>query len=140
MSARLVRLAASAAAVAVLAAPVAASADFSSSPASFSPKTAFASAAAPPRPTYPQQNVLPVWPDNPSDASASIGDIPYDEIAPKLNALQAASNRISARVAGRSSGGRDLYAVVVTAPETAAEAAQQGAVAAAHRGRARPRA
>ena len=80
-----------------------------------------------PRPAYPQQNVLPVWPDNPADGSAAIGDIPYDEIAPKLNALQAASNRISARVAGKSSGGRDLYAVVVTAPETAAEAAQQGA-------------
>ena len=30
-------------------------------------------------------------------------------------------------MAGKSSGGRDLYAVVVTAPETAAEAAQQGA-------------
>ena len=70
---------------------------------------------------------MPVWPDNPGDGSAAIGDIPYDEIAPKLNALQAASNRVSARVAGKSSGGRDLYAVVVTAPETAAEAAQQGA-------------
>ena len=76
---------------------------------------------------YPQQNVLPVWPDNPNDASAAIGDIPYDEIAPKLNALQAASNRISARVAGKSSGGYDLYAVTVTAPETDAEQAQQDA-------------
>ena len=76
---------------------------------------------------YPQQNVLPVWPDNPNDASAAIGDIPYDEIAPKLNALQAASNRVSARVAGKSSGGYDLYAVIVTAPETDAEAAQQDA-------------
>ena len=76
---------------------------------------------------YPQQNVLPVWPDNPNDASASIGDIPYDEIAPKLNALQAASNRISARVGGKSSGGYDLYVVTVTAPETDAEQAQQDA-------------
>ena len=76
---------------------------------------------------YPQQNVLPVWPDNPNDASAAIGDIPYDEIAPKLNALQAASNRVSARVAGKSSGGYDLYAVTVTAPETDAEQAQQDA-------------
>ena len=49
---------------------------------------------------YPQQNVLPVWPDNPNDASIAIGVTPYDEIAPKLNALQAASNRVSARVAG----------------------------------------
>ena len=122
---RLVRVAASVAAAAALAAPVAASASFSSAPASFSPLTAFAAAGVTPRPAYPQQNVLPVWPDNPADGSAGIGDIPYDEIAPKLNALQAASTRISARVAGRSSGGRDLYAVVVTAPETAAEAAQQ---------------
>src|SRR4051812_42419466 len=123
---RLVRAAAAVAAAAALAAPVAASASFNAAPASFSPLTAFAAAGVTPRPAYPQQNVLPVWPDNPADASASIGDIPYDEIAPKLNALQAASNRISARVAGKSSGGRDLYAVVVTAPETAAEAAQQG--------------
>ena len=76
---------------------------------------------------YPQQNVLPVWPDNPNDASIAIGVTPYDEIAPKLNALQAASNRVSARVAGRSSGGYDLYAVVLTAPETDAETAQQDA-------------
>ena len=133
---RLVRVAASAAAVAVLAVPVAASAGtFTPSASSFSPLTAFAAAGVAERPAYPQQNVLPVWPDNPADGSAAIGDIPYDEIAPKLNALQAASTRISARVAGRSSGGRDLYAVVVTAPETAAEAAQQGAWRQLHRGR-----
>ncbi len=118
----------SAATVAVLAVPVAASAGtFTQSASTFSPLTAFAAAGVAERPAYPQQNVLPVWPDNPADGSAAIGDIPYDEIAPKLNALQAASTRVSARVAGRSSGGRDLYAVVVTAPETAAEAAQQGA-------------
>ena len=76
---------------------------------------------------YPQQNVLPVWPDNPNDASIAIGVTPYDEIAPKLNALQAASNRVSARVAGKSSGGYDLYAVTLTAPETDAETAQQAA-------------
>ncbi|WP_433533275.1 M14 family zinc carboxypeptidase [Micromonospora sp. CA-263727] len=74
---------------------------------------------------YPRQNVLPTWPDNPADASIAIGVIPYDEIAPKLNALQATSNRVSARVAGKSSGGYDLYAVTVTAPETRTEARQQ---------------
>jgi hypothetical protein len=68
-----------------------------------------------------------VWPDDPADASIPIGVTPYDEIAPKLNALQQASDRVSARVAGRSSGGYDLYAVVVTAPETPAETAQQEA-------------
>ncbi|MGX7670994.1 M14 family zinc carboxypeptidase [Plantactinospora sp. DSM 117369] len=74
---------------------------------------------------YPRQNVLPVWPDNPNDASIPIGVTPYDEIAPKLNALQKASDRVSARVAGKSSGGHDLYAVTVTAPESRAEARQQ---------------
>ncbi|MEE6263595.1 M14 family zinc carboxypeptidase [Plantactinospora sonchi] len=74
---------------------------------------------------YPRQNVLPVWPDNPDDASIPIGVTPYDEIAPKLNALQRASDRVSARVAGRSAGGYDLYAVTVTAPESRAEARQQ---------------
>ncbi len=73
---------------------------------------------------YPRQNVLPVWPANPADASIPIGVIPYHEIAPKLNALQAASNRVSARVAGTSSGGHDLYAVVVTAPESRQQARQ----------------
>ncbi|HWK29053.1 MAG TPA: M14 family zinc carboxypeptidase [Solirubrobacter sp.] len=84
-------------------------------------------ASAAERPAYPQQHVLPTWPDNPNDASANIGDIPYDEIAPKLNALQTASDRVSAWVGGKSSGGYDLYVAVVTAPETAAEAAQQAA-------------
>ena len=79
--------------------------------------------AAPPG--YPQQNELPVWPDDPNDASIAIGVTPYDEIAPKLNALQDASDRVSARVAGRSSGGYDLYAVTVTAPENAGETRRQ---------------
>ena len=88
ISTRLLWLASSCLAVAVLAMPSAA------------PAEALRSAAG-----YPQQNVLPVWPDNPNDASIAIGVTPYDEIAPKLNALQDASNRVSARVAGRSSGG-----------------------------------
>src|SRR3954464_9392900 len=113
------RITAAAAVTAALAVPAAVSAADFAPP--FSAATQLAAVAA-----YPQQNVLPVWPDNPNDGSAAIGDIPYDEIAPKLNAPQAASPRVSARVAGKSSGGRDLYAVVVTAPETAAEAAQQG--------------
>jgi hypothetical protein len=74
---------------------------------------------------YPRQNTLPVWPDNPADASIPIGVIPYDEIAPRLNALQAASKRVSAQVAGRSAGGHDLYVVTVTAPESRAEAQRQ---------------
>ncbi|MEU8297098.1 M14 family zinc carboxypeptidase [Micromonospora sp. NPDC048909] len=96
------------------------------------PAVASALPAVPPRAPdlsdirgLPQRNVLPVWPDNPADASIPIGVTPYDDIAPKLNALQAGSDRVSARVAGRSAGGHDLYAVTVTAPETRAEARQQ---------------
>ena len=120
MSPRLVRVAASVAAAAAFAAPVAAAAP----PATLKSQTALGGWTVE---AYPQQNVLPVWPDNPNDASIPIGVTPYDEIAPKLNALQAASRRVSARVAGKSWGGYDLYAVTVTAPETAAESAQQEA-------------
>jgi hypothetical protein len=125
MSSRLARAVASAAAVATLAVPVATSA------ASPAPVAALQQGSAPSGAWavagYPQQNVLPVWPDNPNDASIPIGVTPYDEIAPKLNALQAQSDRVSARVAGRSAGGYDLYEVIVTWPETDAEAAQQTA-------------
>src|SRR3954451_921634 len=123
MSKRLLRLAASAAAVGALAAPVAAFAGPLTPPTSFAPHSALGIAAE----GFPQKSVLPIWPDNPNDASANVGDIPYEEIAPKLNALQAASDRVSARVAGKSSSGYDLYAVVVTAPETPAQYAQQEA-------------
>jgi hypothetical protein len=74
---------------------------------------------------YPRQNSLPVWPVNPEDRSIKLGLVPYHSIAPKLNALQKASDRVSAEIAGKSAGGRDLYLVTVTAPESAAEAARQ---------------
>jgi hypothetical protein len=111
MSSTLLRLATTVVAVAVLATLVAAS--------------AAVSAGDRPVAGYPQQHALPVWPDNPNDASIPIGVTPYDEIAPELNALQAESDRVSARVAGRSSNGYDLYAVTVTAPETPAETLRQ---------------
>ena len=76
-SRRLLGLASSIAAVAVLVVPVAASAGFPTPPINYTAKNALQVAAP-----YPQQNVLPVWPDNPADGSAAIGDIPYDEIAP----------------------------------------------------------
>ncbi|BBH71471.1 hypothetical protein ACTI_81560 [Actinoplanes sp. OR16] len=74
---------------------------------------------------YPRQNELPVYPENPDDRSIKLGLIPYHAIAPKLNALQKASNRVSAEVIGKSAGGRDLYLVTVTAPESTAESARQ---------------
>jgi hypothetical protein len=74
---------------------------------------------------FPRQNRLPVWPVNPEDRSIRLGLVPYHSIAPRLNALQAASDRVSAEIVGRSAGGRDLYLVTVTAPESGAEAARQ---------------
>jgi hypothetical protein len=74
---------------------------------------------------YPRQNSLPVRPVNPDDRSIKLGLVPYHAIAPKLNALQEASDRVSAEIAGQSAGGRDLYLVTVTAPESPAEAARQ---------------
>ena len=74
---------------------------------------------------YPRQNVLRVYPENPADRSIKLGLVPYHGIAPKLNALQQASDRVSAEVIGHSALGRDLYLVTVTAPETAAQARKQ---------------
>lgn len=81
---------------------------------------------APPT-SYPSQTVLPVVPDDPADASINRGAVPYDEIAPALNELQARSDRISAQVVGQSVQGRDIHLVTITAPETQAETAQQAA-------------
>ncbi|MEU4218597.1 M14 family zinc carboxypeptidase [Actinoplanes sp. NPDC026623] len=74
---------------------------------------------------YPRRTDLRVYPENPADKSIKLGLLPYHAIAPRLNALQAASDRVSAEVVGHSALGRDLYLVTVTAPESAAEAARQ---------------
>ncbi len=79
----------------------------------------------PQRQGYPRQTELRVYPENPADRSIRLGLIPYHAIAPKLNALQAASDRVSAEVVGQSALGRDLYLVTLTAPETPAESARQ---------------
>lgn len=82
-------------------------------------------AATKPKPDgYPCQNELREYPENPADKSIKLGLIPYHAIAPRLNDLQDASDRVSAEVIGQSALGRDLYLVTVTAPETAAEAAR----------------
>jgi hypothetical protein len=79
----------------------------------------------PRRQGYPRQTPLRVPPVDPADRSIKLGLIPYHGIAPRLNALQKASDRVSAEVVGQSVLGRDLYLVTVTAPESAAEAARQ---------------
>ncbi|WP_250006465.1 M14 family zinc carboxypeptidase [Actinoplanes sp. M2I2] len=74
---------------------------------------------------YPRRHELPLPPVDPADRSIKLGLVPYHGIAPRLNALQEASDRVSAEVVGRSALGRDLYLVTVTAPESAAESARQ---------------
>ncbi|MBF4462971.1 MULTISPECIES: M14 family zinc carboxypeptidase [unclassified Rathayibacter] len=75
--------------------------------------------------SYPLQVPLTEVPVDPSDASLVRGVTPYDAIAPQLNALTERSDRVSTQVVGKSGLGRDIYLVTVTAPETAAETAQQ---------------
>lgn len=74
---------------------------------------------------YPRQTSLREFPDNPDDTAIKLGLTPYDDIAPRLNELQERSDRVSAEVVGRSTQGRDLYLVTITAPESPAEATRQ---------------
>ena len=76
---------------------------------------------------YPRQTQLRVYPEDPSDKTIKLGLTPYHAIAPRLNALQARSDRVSVEVVGRSGLGRDLYQVTLTAPERASETRQQEA-------------
>ena len=76
---------------------------------------------------YPRKTQLRVYPEDATDKSIKLGLTPYHAIAPKLNALQKRSNRISAEVVGQSGLGRDLYLVTLTAPERAGETRQQDA-------------
>ncbi|KQM39462.1 M14 family zinc carboxypeptidase [Microbacterium sp. Leaf203] len=75
---------------------------------------------------YPVQPDLKVFPDNPDDKSIARGVRPYDEIAPFLNTLMDASDRVSAQVVGTSAQGRDIYLVTLTTPESVEQTRQQG--------------
>ncbi|WP_112261979.1 M14 family zinc carboxypeptidase [Lentzea terrae] len=70
---------------------------------------------------YPRRTKLRTYPENPADKAIKLGLAPYHSLAPKLNALQQKSNRISVEVAGQSGLGRDLYLVTLTAPESPTE-------------------
>ncbi|GAB1514323.1 M14 family zinc carboxypeptidase [Actinophytocola sp. KF-1] len=76
---------------------------------------------------YPRRTELRVYPEDTTDKSIKLGLTPYHAIAPKLNALQARSDRISVEVVGQTGLGRDLYLVTLTAPESARETRQQDA-------------
>ena len=79
---------------------------------------------APPT-SYPYQPVLETVADNPNDVSINRGVIPYDEIAPKLNSLMAASDRISVQVVGKSAQGRDIHLVTITEKENRGQTTKQ---------------
>lgn len=74
---------------------------------------------------YPRQTQLRGYPEDPSDKSIKLGLTPYHAIAPRLNELQAISDRVSVEVVGQTGLGRDLYQVTLTAPERAAQSRQQ---------------
>ncbi|MGH3879861.1 MAG: M14 family zinc carboxypeptidase, partial [Actinophytocola sp.] len=76
---------------------------------------------------YPRQTQLRVYPDDTADKAIKLGLTPYHAIAPRLNGLQARSDRVSVEVAGQSGLGRDLYLVTLTAPERPAQTRQQDA-------------
>lgn len=80
---------------------------------------------AAPQQGYPRQTQLRTYPEDPTEKTLKLGLTPYYGIAPKLNALQAASDRVSVEVTGQSTLGRDMYLVTVTTPETPAQARQQ---------------
>ncbi|WP_203579208.1 M14 family zinc carboxypeptidase [Microbacterium hibisci] len=75
--------------------------------------------------SYPFQPSLTVFPADPNDATQLNDTIAFSELAPRLNALMGASDRVSTQVVGQSTNGRDLYLVTVTAPEKRGETTQQ---------------
>jgi len=76
---------------------------------------------------YPRKTQLRVYQEDLTDKSIKLGLTPYHALAPRLNALQARSNRISVEVVGQSGLGRDLYMVTLTAPEKSNVTRQQDA-------------
>ncbi|GAA1170430.1 M14 family zinc carboxypeptidase [Streptomyces hebeiensis] len=74
---------------------------------------------------YPRRTVVTAPPENPADKAIKLGLTPYHSLAPRLNALQKLGDRVSVEVTGRSAGGRELYLVTVTAPESPGQAREQ---------------
>ncbi|MET1133223.1 MAG: M14 family zinc carboxypeptidase, partial [Aeromicrobium sp.] len=77
--------------------------------------------------SYPVQPKLKVYPDTNPDAADTGNLIGYDDIAPRLQSLMRASDRVSTQIVGESTQGRQLYLVTVTAPEDESQTAQQTA-------------
>ena len=77
--------------------------------------------------SYPHQPDLRVFPRNDADATERNGTVGHADLAPRLARLMERSDRVSTQVVGRSTEGRDLDLVTVTAPERRSETAQQAA-------------
>ncbi|MFD2797690.1 M14 family zinc carboxypeptidase [Promicromonospora vindobonensis] len=77
--------------------------------------------------SYPHQPELRAFPPNDADATERNGTVSHADLAPRLTRLMERSDRVSTQVVGRSTEGRDLYLVTVTAPERRAETARQTA-------------
>lgn len=75
--------------------------------------------------SYPFQPALTVYPADVPDATSLNNTIAYSQLAPRLNEVMAQSDRVSTQLVGKSTNGRDLYLVTVTAPENRGETAQQ---------------
>jgi hypothetical protein len=77
--------------------------------------------------SYPYQPELHVFPPDAADATELNGTVSHADLAPHLTRLMERSDRVSTQVVGRSTEGRDLYLVTVTAPERRSETARQTA-------------
>lgn len=77
--------------------------------------------------SYPYQPELRVFPPDAADATELNGTVSHADLAPHLTRLMERSDRVSTQVVGRSTEGRDLYLVTVTAPERRSETARQTA-------------
>ncbi|MDO5740837.1 MAG: M14 family zinc carboxypeptidase [Ornithinimicrobium sp.] len=67
--------------------------------------------------SYPFQPQLKTFPYNADDKSYAANLVGYANLAPRLTALMAKSDRVSTQIVGTSTSGRDLYLVTLTAPE-----------------------
>ena len=76
---------------------------------------------------YPHQDPLPEPPVDETDAALKPGLTPYHDIARRLNAAMAGSDRVSAQVLTDTPGGRQVYLVTLTAKENANQARRQTA-------------
>lgn len=77
--------------------------------------------------SYPYQPELRAFPSDAADVTRRNGTVSHADLAPRLTELMRRSDRVSTQVVGRSSEGRDLYLVTVTAPERRGQTAQQTA-------------